>query len=216
MAQRVNYHLEMERELARIAARGERPKLALHVCCAPCASVALERLNEAFEIVLFFYNPNIAPEAEYRRRAQELRRLASEMPLRDVRVEEGPYDAERFREMARGHERDREGGARCALCFELRLRATAEFARSIGADYFTTTLTTGRQKNEQIINELGGRIAREAGLRYLFSDFKKKNGCGRSCELSREYGLYRQDYCGCAYSRRERPEAKGETEGADA
>ena len=206
MKSRINYQIEMERELERLSREGRRPKLALHSCCAPCSSAVLERLNEAFEIVVYYYNPNIAPEEEFRRRAAEQRRLAAEMPLRDVRVAEGPYEAERFYELVRGHEGDPEGGARCAICFEMRLRSTAEFARSIGADYFTTTLSISPLKDAQLLNELGARIAEEAGLRYLHSDFKKRDGYRRSCALSEEYGLYRQDYCGCVFSKRERAE----------
>ena len=206
MKSRINYQIEMERELARIARLGVRPKLALHACCAPCSSAVLERLNEAFGIELFYYNPNIAPEEEFRRRIEEQRRLVLEMPLKGVRVTEGPYDAERFYALARGHEGDPEGGARCAICFEMRLRKTAEFAREIGADYFTTTLSISPLKDAQLLNELGARIAEEAGIQYLHSDFKKKDGYKRSCALSEEYGLYRQDYCGCAFSRRERAE----------
>ena len=213
MKPKINYQIEMERELARIAEAGVRPKLALHACCAPCSSAVLERLNEAFEIELFYYNPNIAPEEEFRRRAEEERRLVSQMPLESVRATEGPYDAERFYALVRGHEGDPEGGARCAICFEMRLRRTAEFAREIGADYFTTTLSISPLKDAQILNELGARIAREAGIKYLHSDFKKKDGYRRSCALSEEYGLYRQDYCGCAFSRREREDKKNGDQG---
>ena len=213
MTNKINYQIEMERELERIAREGRRPKLALHACCAPCSSAVLERLNEAFEIAVYYYNPNIAPEAEFRRRAEEQRRLASEMPLRDVRVVEGEYDPERYYELVRGHEGDPEGGARCAICFEMRLRSTAEFARSIGADYFTTTLSISPLKDAQLLNELGARIAAEAGVRYLHSDFKKRDGYKRSCALSEAYGLYRQDYCGCVFSRREREEQRNGDQG---
>ena len=213
MKSKINYQIEMERELERIARRGDRPKLALHACCAPCSSAVLERLNEAFEIVVYYYNPNIAPEEEFRRRAEEQRRLAAEMPLRDVRVVEGEYDPERYYELVRGHEGDPEGGARCAICFEMRLRKTAEFARSIGVDYFTTTLSISPLKDAQLLNELGARVAAEAGVRYLYSDFKKRDGYKRSCALSEAYGLYRQDYCGCAFSRREREDQKNGDQG---
>ena len=206
MKSRINYQIEMERELARIAQRGARPKLALHACCAPCSSAVLERLHEAFDIDLFYYNPNIAPEEEFRRRVGEQRRLVEQMPLQRVRVTEGPYDAGRYYELVRGHEGDPEGGARCAICFEMRLRRTAEFARETGADYFTTTLSISPLKDARLLNELGARIAAEAGVAYLHSDFKKKDGYKRSCALSETYGLYRQDYCGCVFSRRERAE----------
>ena len=210
----INYQIEMERELARIARRGERPLLALHACCAPCSSAVLERLRAAFEIEIFYYNPNIAPEAEFRRRAEEERRLVREMGL-DARVVEGPYDAQRYYDLVRGHEGDPEGGARCAICFEMRLRAAAEFARETGADYFTTTLSISPLKDARLLNELGARAAEEAGVRYLQSDFKKKDGYRRSVELSKQYGLYRQDYCGCAFSRREREVVKARAEVCD-
>jgi len=206
---KINYNLEMEKELIRLKKEGRRPVLVLHSCCAPCSSAVLERLHEAFELVVFYYNPNISPEAEFRHRAEEQKRLVSEMPLSaDVRVVEGEYDPRRFYELVRGHEEDPEGGERCGICFEMRLRKTAQYARSIGAEYFTTTLSISPLKNAQRLNELGGAIARELGLRYLLSDFKKKDGYRRSCVLSEEHGLYRQDFCGCVFSRMEREQAK--------
>ena len=203
-----NYQIEMERELARIETSGVRPLLALHACCAPCSSAVLERLNSFFRIAVFYYNPNLSPEAEFRRRAQEQARLVREMSLRDVWVTEGAYEPERFYERTRGHEGDPEGGARCEICFELRLRETAKFAREIGADYFTTTLSISPLKDAQRLNALGARIAAEAGVRYLHSDFKKKDGYRRSCALSEAYGLYRQDFCGCVFSKMERARAR--------
>lgn len=207
--QKINYQIEMEREIARIRSRGERPLLALHSCCAPCSSAVLERLSEDFRIALFYYNPNIAPEEEFRHRAEEQKRLVRQMPLGpDVRVTEGEYDPETFYARVRGHEADPEGGARCGICFELRLRRTAEFARSIGADYFTTTLSISPLKDAQRLNTIGTALAEEYGLRYLVSDFKKRDGYKRSCALAEEYGLYRQDFCGCVYSRLERERAR--------
>lgn len=203
-----NYQIEMERELARLKKENKRPLLALHSCCAPCSSAVLERLHEAFEVVVFYYNPNISPEAEFRHRAQEQRRLVSEMPLKDVRVEEGEYDPQRFYRAVQGHEEDREGGERCGICFELRLRRTAEFARQIGAEYFTTTLSISPLKDARRLNDIGEALAEELGLRYLTSDFKKKDGYRRSCTLSEEYGLYRQDFCGCVFSKLEREKQK--------
>lgn len=206
---KINYNLEMEREIARLQREGRRPVLVLHSCCAPCSSAVLERLNEAFHLVVFYYNPNISPEAEFRLRAEEQKRLVSEMPLSgDVRVVEGEYDPQRFYELVRGHEEDPEGGERCGICFEMRLRKTAEYARSIGAEYFTTTLSISPLKNAQRLNELGGAIAGEFGLNYLLSDFKKKDGYRRSCVLSEEHGLYRQDFCGCVFSKMERERAQ--------
>ena len=207
--QKVNYQIEMEREIARIRSQGRRPLLALHSCCAPCSSAVLERLNADFRIALFYYNPNISPESEFRHRLEEQKRLVRQMPLNaDVTVAEGPYDPATFYDLVRGHEGDPEGGARCGICFELRLRNTAEYARSIGADYFTTTLSISPLKDAQRLNALGAALAAEYGVNYLFSDFKKRDGYRRSCALSEEYGLYRQDFCGCIYSRMERERAK--------
>lgn len=210
---KINYNLEMEREIARLQREGRRPVLVLHSCCAPCSSAVLERLNEAFHLVVFYYNPNISPKAEFRLRAEEQKRLVSEMPLSgDVRVVEGEYDPQRFYELVRGHEEDPEGGERCGICFEMRLRKTAEYARSIGAEYFTTTLSISPLKNAQRLNELGGAIAGEFGLNYLLSDFKKKDGYRRSCVLSEEHGLYRQDFCGCVFSKMERERAQAKAD----
>lgn len=206
--QKINYNLEMEREIARLQREESRPVLVLHSCCAPCSSAVLERLHEAFRLVVFYYNPNISPEAEFRHRAEEQARLVAEMPLNDACVVEGEYDPQRFYELVRGHEEDPEGGERCGICFEMRLRKTAEYARSIGAEYFTTTLSISPLKNAQRLNELGAAIAEEFGLRYLLSDFKKKDGYRRSCVLSEEHGLYRQDFCGCVFSKMERERAQ--------
>ena len=162
-----NYQIEMEREIARFQARGERPLLALHSCCAPCSSAVLERLNRDFQIVVFYYNPNISPPAEFELRAAEQLRLAGQMPLEDVRVEIGPYDPENFYAAVRGHEGDPEGGERCGICFEMRLRKTAEFAKRIGADYFATTLTISPLKNAQRLNALGAQIAADYGVDYF-------------------------------------------------
>ena len=147
---KLNYNLEMEREISRLKKEGKRPTLVLHSCCAPCSSAVLERLHEDFRLVVFYYNPNISPEAEFRHRAEEQKRLVAAMPLSDdTWVVEGEYDPQRFYELVRGHEDDPEGGARCGICFEMRLRKTAEYARSIGAEYFTTTLSISPLKNAQ-------------------------------------------------------------------
>ena len=200
----INYRIEMEREIEALKRAGRRPLLALHSCCAPCSSAVLEQLNDAFQIAVFYYNPNISPEDEFRRRAEEQLRLVREMPLaEDIRAEIGAYDPERFYAAVRGHESDPEGGARCGICFELRLRETAKYARNIGAEYFTTTLSISPLKDAARLNTLGGAIAAEYGLKYLHSDFKKKDGYRRSCALSKEYDLYRQDFCGCVYSKLE-------------
>lgn len=200
----INYRIEMEREIEALKRAGRRPLLALHSCCAPCSSAVLEQLNDAFQIAVFYYNPNISPEDEFRRRAEEQLRLVREMPLaEDIRAEIGAYDPERFYAAVRGHESDPEGGARCGICFELRLRETAKYARDIGAEYFTTTLSISPLKDASRLNTLGSAIAAEYGLKYLHSDFKKKDGYRRSCALSKEYDLYRQDFCGCVYSKLE-------------
>ena len=211
---KINYQIEMEKELRAIQARGERPLLALHSCCAPCSSAVLERLNEHFRIALYYYNPNISPEKEFRHRVEEQKRLVRQMPLAaDLTVAEGLYEPERFYELVRGHEDDPEGGERCGICFEMRLRSTAEYARSIGADYFTTTLSISPLKDAQRLNSIGRALAAEFGVKYLCSDFKKKDGYRRSCALSEEYGLYRQDFCGCAFSRMERDRRKAAMDG---
>lgn len=203
----INYQIEMERELARIAQFARRPRLLLHCCCAPCSSYVLEALNRAFDIELFYYNPNISPRDEFDRRAEELSRLVALLPHEnDMRVNVGGYDNAAFMRMCRGHETDPEGGARCALCFRMRLAASAEAAARLGCDYLTTTLTISPLKNAGLLNAIGAEEGKKAGVRWLPSDFKKKNGYRRSCELSAEYGLYRQDYCGCVFSRLERDE----------
>ena len=185
--------------------------LVLHSCCAPCSSAVLERLHEAFQLVVFYYNPNISPEAEFRHRAREQARLVREMPLRDdVRVVEGEYDPENFYARVRGYEGAPEGGERCSICFEMRLRKTAEYARSIGAQYFTTTLSISPLKDAARLNAIGTELAGEYGLNYLVSDFKKKDGYRRSCVLSETYGLYRQDFCGCVFSQMERERARAD------
>lgn len=199
--QNINYQKEME---IVIAGFGDRtPSLLLHACCAPCSSAVLERLAEHFHITVFYYNPNISPETEYQKRVEEEKRLLTEMPLKNpVSFLEGKYAPERFFEMAWGMEGEPEGGARCMKCYALRLRETAERAREDGFDFFTTTLSVSPYKNAQKLNEIGAAMAKEYGVPYLYSDFKKKGGYQRSIELSRQYGLYRQNYCGCVYSMR--------------
>lgn len=202
---KINYQIEMERELARIRQDGRRPRLLLHSCCAPCSSFVLERLTEAFDISVFYYNPNIAPEAEFLRRVEEQQRLIDALPhANKIELIRGEYDAGAFYAMAAGHEQESEGGERCAGCFRLRLGRTARLAAESGFDYFTTTLSISPLKDAQRLNAIGAALADEVGVPYLFSDFKKKNGYKRSCELSTQYGLYRQDYCGCVYSKMER------------
>lgn len=207
-----NYQKEMEKVLARLEGR---KTLLLHACCAPCSSYVLSYLTEFFDIVLDFYNPNIAPESEYAYRRAELLRLIGEMPHAGaITVLESDYDERVFYDAVRGLEAEPEGGARCAVCFRLRLEHAAREAARIGADYFTTTLTISPHKNADLLNALGQEIAAAHGLTYLCSDFKKRNGFKESIALSEQYDLYRQDYCGCAYSKAEREAQKREMEQA--
>ncbi|MCD8180854.1 MAG: epoxyqueuosine reductase QueH [Firmicutes bacterium] len=202
-----NYQIILDKTIAETEKGSRVPTLLLHSCCAPCSSYVLEYLSEYFDITILYYNPNISPEREFTKRVNEMRRLISEMPLkRPVRFIEGKYDCERFYDMARGLESLREGGERCFKCYRLRLEETAKAAQNGGFDYFTTTLSISPHKNAQALNEIGGELSEKYGVRYLFSDFKKRNGYKRSCELSEKYGLYRQNYCGCVYSKAEAEE----------
>lgn len=207
-----NYSRELDRILEREENRGK--SLFLHSCCAPCSSYVLEYLRSFFRITVFYYNPNITEDEEYRRRAAEQKRLiavfndraGSDAEAFPIEVVEGAYRREQFFDCVRGLEQCREGGERCLVCYELRLSETARQAAKAGADYFTTTLTISPLKNAARINEIGERLAGEYGVAHLPSDFKKKDGYRRSVALSREYDLYRQDYCGCVFSRAERDE----------
>lgn len=197
-----NYARELDKTLETLKASGARPRLLLHACCAPCSSYTLEYLTAYFEITLLFYNPNISPESEYTYRADELARLVDGAPFaRNVQLIVEEYAGESFSEMARGLEAEPEGGARCKKCYRLRLEETARFAAEQNFDYFCTTLSISPYKNAEALNEIGGELAKQYGVRYLFSDFKKKGGYQRSIELSKEYRLYRQNYCGCIYSK---------------
>ena len=187
---------------AKMTAGEIRPRLLLHCCCAPCSSATLERLVDLFRTDIYYYNPNIEPLAEFEKRAgEEIRFVRSFRPEGDVRVIVADYDHEAFERIARGREALPERGERCYLCYEMRMRQTARYAREQGYDCFTTSLSISPLKNAQKINEIGERLAAEYGVRHLPSDFKKKNGYKRSIELSREYDLYRQNYCGCVFSR---------------
>lgn len=197
-----NYQKKLDAELKRILDTGRKPRLLLHVCCAPCSSYVLEYLNRYFEITVCFYNPNISPKSEYDYRAQELLRLTQEMPLsQPVRCHIEDYDPTPFMAIAKGLENEPEGGARCTACYRLRLEHTAQIAAAEGYEYFTTTLSISPLKDAERLNRIGGELAQEYGVPYLFSDFKKREGYKRSIQLSSEYNLYRQDYCGCAFSK---------------
>ena len=187
------------------------PRLLLHSCCAPCSSAVLEALSAHFLITVEYYNPNIAPAAEFAKRAAEQRRLIEAMPLKHpVTFCEGVYEPEAFLKLAQGLENCPEGGERCFRCYELRLREAAQKAKEGGYDWFCTTLSISPLKNAEKLMELGLALGGEYGVRYLPSDFKKKGGYQRSIELSRQYELYRQDFCGCAFSKAERERQKAE------
>ena len=203
-----NYQKEMEDTIARLHQAGRVPKLLLHSCCAPCSSAVLERLSGEFHITVFYYNPNIWPAEEYEKRVAEQEELIRRFPaVHPISFLAGPYDTERFYQMAKGKETLPEGGERCFDCYKLRLQKTAETAKAADFDYFTTTLSISPLKNAEKLNEIGGEIAQAVGVEYLYSDFKKRDGYKRSIELSREYGLYRQNYCGCVYSYQQVSEA---------
>ena len=197
----MNYQKELEKLLVKLEKEGRTPRLLLHSCCAPCSSYVLEYLSKHFEITVFYYNPNIFPESEYTKRILEQQTLIGEMKY-PVSFIAGNYDKEKFYEMAKGLEHLKEGKERCFKCYALRLEETARLAREGEFDYFTTTLSISPMKNADKLNEIGTMLGRKYGVEYLQSDFKKKNGYKRSIELSKEYGLYRQDYCGCEFSQR--------------
>ena len=208
MEQKRNYQKEMER-ITKSFAPGDKPRLLLHSCCAPCSSAVLETVAPHFALTVYYYNPNIAPREEYQKRVDEQKRLLLQMPLREpVDFLEGPYDPDCFLQAVKGLEMVPEGGARCEQCFRLRLQKAAETAKKGGFDFFTTTLTVSPLKNAPLLNQIGEEMAAKYGVRWLPSDFKKKEGYKRSITLSHQYGLYRQDYCGCAFSKRERMEEK--------
>ena len=199
--QKINYGLLLDKELAELDKSGERPTLLLHACCAPCSSHTLTVLDKYFRITLYFCNPNIAPEEEYIFRLNELKRLVKEMGL-DITIIEEAYDPAPFYELAKGLEDLPERGERCQKCIGYRLRKAGEKARELGCDYFTTTLTISPHKDCTFINEFGGSLQDVVGVPYLFSDFKKHEGYKHSIELSRQYNLYRQNYCGCFFSKK--------------
>lgn len=202
---KINYQKELDKLIASLQKEEKVPTLLLHSCCAPCSSYVLEYLSNYFHITVLYYNPNIYPESEYSKRIVEQQTLIREMDTKyPVQFIAGDYDKEKFYEMAKGLEEVKEGGVRCFKCYELRLREAAEIAKKGGYDYFTTTLSISPLKNSAKLNEIGLKLAEEYGVAYLTSDFKKKNGYKRSVELSAQYGLYRQDYCGCEFSMRQR------------
>ncbi len=204
---RRNFQKELEAVIEKNVRESRVPRLLLHSCCAPCSSYVLEYLSNYFEITVFYYNPNIFPEEEYEKRVEEQRRLISGLPaVHPIAFQAGTYEPDRFFEMSRGHDQDPEGGERCFACYRMRLEEAARLAREGGFDYFTTTLTISPLKNAEKLNEIGEELSGIYQVSHLPSDFKKKNGYRRSVELSAQYGLYRQNYCGCVFSRRDSEE----------
>lgn len=214
MSNKRNYAKELDKIIAE-PLKGKR--VLLHSCCAPCSSYVMEYLREYFDLTVFYYNPNITEDAEYRKRVEEQKRLIAEynrqvengnfegmnstVKAHKIEIIEGDYEPDCFYELAKGLEKCPEGGERCFKCYELRLRKTAQLAVREGFDYFTTTLTISPLKNAEKLNEIGEMLGAEYGVAFLPSDFKKKNGYKRSIELSKEFELYRQNYCGCVYSK---------------
>jgi len=197
-----NYQKKLDAILENIKNEEKVPKLLLHSCCAPCSSYVLEYLSNFFKITIYFYNPNISPFEEYERRMVEQKKFISKLDTKyKIDFLESKYEDDIFDELAKGLEEVKEGGIRCFKCYDFRLRSTAEKALEKRYDYFTTTLSISPHKNAKKINEIGTKLQEELGVKFLYADFKKKNGYKRSIELSKEFSLYRQDYCGCVYSK---------------
>lgn len=206
---KINYQSVLDNTIKKITSENRVPTLIIHSCCAPCSSYVLEYLSRYFKITVLYYNPNIFPKEEYEYRISEQERLIDSMQfVNDVKLIASGYTPEDFYNAVKGSEKEPEGGRRCRLCFNVRLRYTAALAKKMNFDYFTTTLSISPLKNAEVLNKLGAEIGKEYGVEYLQSDFKKRNGYKRSVELSKEYGLYRQDYCGCIYSKMEREKLK--------
>ena len=201
---KVNYQKELDKIIENAVKQGVTPTLLLHSCCAPCSSYVLKYLSDFFKITLVYYNPNIFPEEEYRKRVSEQERLINELPVKNpITFIEAKYDPQTFFDKVKGLEKEPEGGARCTVCYEMRMREAAIYAKEGGFDYFTTTLSISPLKNAQKINDIGCALAEEYGVKHLPSDFKKKEGYKQSVQLSAEYNLYRQNFCGCVYSKGE-------------
>lgn len=205
MAQNVNYQKKLDKIISEISEKNITPTLLLHSCCAPCASYVLTYLAEYFRITVFYYNPNIYPESEYAYRVKEVKRLIEELPVKNkISFIEGEYDPDLFFETVKGLENEEEGGERCFKCYDLRIKEASEIAKKNNFDYYTTTLSISPHKNAEKLNEIGEKYADE-NTRHLPSDFKKKNGFKESVRLSEKYNLYRQNYCGCVFSKRNLP-----------
>ncbi|MBQ6463590.1 MAG: epoxyqueuosine reductase QueH [Pseudobutyrivibrio sp.] len=213
---KINYQKELDKLIIKFTEEGQVPSLLLHSCCAPCSSYCIEYLSQFFYVTVFYYNPNIYPDEEYYHRVKEQQRFIKEFPTKyPVKFIEGDYDKSSFYEIAKGLEKEPEKGERCHRCYDLRLRRTATIAKEKGFDFFSTTLTISPMKDSQVLNEIGASIGTELGVDWLYSDFKKREGYKRSTEISREYDMYRQDYCGCVYSYNERQLQKQATKMED-
>ena len=213
---KINYQKELDKLIAKFTEEGRVPSLLLHSCCAPCSSFCIEYLSQYFHVTVFYYNPNIYPDDEYYHRVKEQQRFINEFPTKyPVDFIEGDYDKSSFYDIAKGLEKEPEKGKRCHKCYDLRLRRTATVAKEKMFDFFSTTLTISPMKDSQVLNEIGEAIGKELGVNWLYSDFKKKEGYKRSTEISKEYDMYRQDYCGCVYSYNERQLQKQATQMED-
>ncbi|MGN0624426.1 MAG: epoxyqueuosine reductase QueH [Oscillospiraceae bacterium] len=202
---KINYQRQLDDLLKKISGEEKVPSLLLHSCCAPCSSYVLEYLSQFFSITVFYYNPNIFPAEEYSKRVEEQKRLISQLPVKNkISFIEGSYDTGEFFDCVKGLEDVPEGGERCFACYRLRLERAAQKAKELGFDYFTTTLSISPYKNAAKLNEISAELSEIYGVKNLPSDFKKKEGYKRSIQLSQQYELYRQDYCGCVFSKRER------------
>lgn len=204
---KINYQNQLDRIIENISPE-KPPRLLLHSCCAPCSSYTLEYLSRYFDITVYYFNPNISPKREFDKRFEEQKRLISQMPFKNrVTLVEGDYNYDDFLEIAKGLENVPEGGERCFRCYKMRLESTARLAKEQGFDYFCTTLSISPLKNSQKINELGFGLEEKYGVKWLPSDFKKREGYKRSIQLSREYSLYRQNFCGCVFSKNQQGES---------
>lgn len=198
---KINYQIELDKIIKSID-KSNPPRLFLHSCCAPCSSYTLEYLSNYFEITVYYFNPNISPKEEFDKRFAEQKRLIDSLPATNpIKLVLGEYDYNDFLQIARGLENVAEGGERCFRCYRLRLESTARIAKEQGFDYFCTTLSISPLKNSQKINQIGYEVAQKYGIKWLPSDFKKREGYKRSIELSKEYNLYRQSFCGCVFSK---------------
>jgi predicted adenine nucleotide alpha hydrolase (AANH) superfamily ATPase len=195
--EKINYDKLMMDEIKSL--NGERKSVLLHTCCGPCSSACIERLREYLDVTVYFYNPNVEPMEEYLKRKETQIKLLEDL---DIPYIDADYDNDYYRSSVKGLESEKEGGARCPVCFKIRLKRTAEVANENNFDYFCTSLTVSPHKNSDIINKIGHAIGELVGIKFLYSDFKKRDGYKRSIELSHEYNLYRQDYCGCIYSKK--------------